>query len=308
MIRRHQSNQSKKFLFWRKIRSSLIILLVTFCLAVIIFILSLISSWKYLTLINIKISGVEPDKIEIIHSDILESLKGKYFGLFSRANILIYPKRSIQKNILEIHKETDTVTIKRENFHSISLSIEEKKPAAIICPNFPDFLDGRILTDSLNSCYYSDDRGQIFKRVFEIPKLDFNLYFIPELNSINNSTSSSDAIIGLYATSTKEFILIQKLYSIIKANKISVEAVLIKSASEYELYAVNPVIVTTNDKIQNTTFIIYLNTSLNPEDQVSNLVSFWQDALKKARGKNRNPEFIYLDPRYGNNVFYREVK
>ena len=105
-------------------------------------------------------------------------------------------------------------------------------------------------------------------------------------------------MIGSLATSTAEFGLIQRIYRAIEDAHIVPEAMLMKGGGEYELYVHNP-------DVASSTAVIYFNTVAPIEDQIANLISFWDHTLEVARTKKQQIEFDYIDVRYSPNVYHR---
>ncbi|NQV88671.1 MAG: hypothetical protein HQ402_03965 [Parcubacteria group bacterium] len=131
------------------------------------FIVSLIwgvSFWshnEFFTIKNIKIAGNDVTPKEDIENIIIADTVGNYLNLFSRANILIYPKSKIKKDILDHFKRISRVDISMEDRNSIDISITERRPVALWCTSGQDTLEVNLLSDE---CYFLDKTGYIFAK------------------------------------------------------------------------------------------------------------------------------------------------
>ncbi len=298
--RRSSSNQSKKFRVKRRTRNISVWLLVTICIVGSIYILSLILSLGIFSITNIQISGIDHENVSSIHATVLAKIQGKYLGLFSRANIVIYPHGNIVSEIKNTYPEIQTVSVERDGLHTIIVDINEKIPEAIVCNTLPDFNGSELVLDDPGSCYFVDDTGFIFKKSPSFSGTIYNRYYIPNLG-ISGSDASSTALITGYATSTGEFKLIQKIFNTIKQNRIVADAILMKDSGEYELYIRNP-------GTSSSTVVVYFNTISSSTEQLSNFISFWNHTITTARSKKENVEFDYIDVRYSPNVYHRFLK
>ncbi len=297
-----KSRQSKSFRVRRRIRAITASGLFVVLLGLIIFAFSYLSSLPALSIINVVISGTDKGQSEIIHSAVIEALQGKYFGILARSSAFIYPKATIKTEIKKSFLDVEDVTIERDGLKTLTVSVSEKTPSALICNTLPDFNGNELSLEDPGSCYFVDSDGLIFKKSPSFSGSPYNRYYTPDL--------ASTSLIGLYATSTSKFSALQKFYNSAKNNGISVEAILINNSNEYELYAKNPIIskASVNANSGASTVVIYFNDSSSLEDQLSNLISFWVNMVNTAETKNKSLEFDYIDVRYGANVFYTEVK
>ncbi len=298
-MRRSSSNQSKNFTTKRRTRiiiRSVVSIITVFIVVTVIFIFS---SWSVLTLTNVQVSGVDQKKVVAIHDIVIQSLLGKYIGLFSRANYFIYPRDHIKQLIKDAYFEIDEVDITRADWHTVTVSVHEKTPLALVCATLPDFNGNELSLNDPGTCYFVDGSGVIFKKAPSFSGTVYNRYYIPDLSSGDNTdTSSSTALIGTYATSTDEFHIIQQLYATIKQNNIIADAMLMKGGGEYELYIRNP-------NTSSSTAVVYFDTISSTTEQLSNFISFWNHTLVTARAKNESVEFDYIDVRYSPNVYHR---
>lgn len=296
-MRRHLSRQSKTFAVRRRTRTMASIVAVVLVAILVIVIPSLLSSWSVFTLTNVQVSGVDQNEATAIHDIAMQAISGKYLGAFSRVNSFIYPKSHIKQLVKQKYPDIETIDVTRADLHTLTVTIHDKIPSALVCATLPDFNGNDLSLEDPGACYFTDATGLIFKKAPSFSGTMYNRYYIPDLAS-NTGETSSTTLVGQYATSTSEFNRIQQVYSVVKQNDITADAILMKGAGEYELYVRNP-------NTSSSTAVVYFNTTSSTTEQVSNLISFWNHSVDVARSKNQRLEFDYIDVRYSPNVYHR---
>ncbi|MFA6554130.1 MAG: hypothetical protein WCS89_01335 [Candidatus Paceibacterota bacterium] len=279
------SYQSKKFIERKNARVTIEIALSIFCIALWLYCFSGLSYLNVFTIKDIRVNSANINISVPLQALAKDSLQGSYMGLFSKSNIFIYPHNKVVSSIEKVLPSVKSLTISRDGFQGLKIDVIEKNPSAIVCAGLPDFSDETFYLNETDDCYLADWSGYIFDKVSS-SSLVYNRYFIPALSEI---ATSSDSVIGLYATSSLKFSLLQDFYNGARNAGIKVLAILVKDNGEYEMYA--------NDTV------VYFNGFRPLKDQLSNLISFWN---RMVVTKNINME--YIDIRYGSNVFYREIK
>lgn len=101
-------------------------------------------------------------------------LSSNTFELFSRENMFLYPKRSIEAGLSQEFPRIKTVSVARESLLASALvvSVEERAPYATWCP-------GEIAAASHgagDSCYLLDYRGFIFAEKTQTPQREYVFY------------------------------------------------------------------------------------------------------------------------------------
>ena len=256
------------------------------------FTLSWLSKVSFFRIDSVRIEGADPDIATSLRTAAESAISGSYFGLFSKANSLIYPRGAVVRAVKEASGRIEDVVTSLNDMHQISITVTEKTPSALVCPNFPN-MDSS--PDSLGDgdCFFVDKAGLIYAVAPDLSSGVYNRYYTPDISGTATSTSSP---IGSYATSTEGFVRLQAFYNGAQSAGLEVESVLIKDKGEYEMYILNP------DK---SIAIIYFNESRPLTDELSNLLSFWNYMVTDTHGAKNPPSFDYMDVRYGTNVFYR---
>ncbi len=297
MRSRYSSRQSKMFTAKRRARGITRVITSAGVVCVIFLICWGIASWSAFTITSVQISGIDQEEVAAVHDKAMELLSGTYAGIFPRNNSLIYPRSGIRASIEGTYQEVASVDVHRTDRHTITIALDEKKPAALVCATLPDFDGDEVSLADAGACYFTDETGLMFKKAPAFSGTVYNRYYIPDLAS-GNGGATSTALVGAYATSTAEFAAIQRIYAAVQQSDIVADAMLMKGGGEYELYVRNP-------DMGSSTAVIYFNTISPVAEQISNLVSFWNHEVDVARTKRQQVEFDYIDVRYSPNVYHR---
>ncbi len=304
MSPRHQHHkQSTNFAKRRRARVVLICGLIVICVFSVGFSVVLFMSLDAFSIDTVNIAGVDAGAVSTLKAAVLESLQGKYFGLFPRSNTFISPDEAIKGRIRALEPSADAVKISHTGGTTIDVTVNERDPSAIVCTDYPDFSGTDRENKVDDSCYYADLDGYIFKKAPSITGYAYHRYYVPTL--VDNESSTTD-VIGMYATSTSEFTTLQKFYTNVTNGGIVVDAILIKDNGEYELYIENVSLGGASSADSgNQVVVVYFNNARNFNYELANLLSFWSTMKGPLRSKATTTTFDYIDVRYGANVFYK---
>jgi hypothetical protein len=202
-----QIRLKRRRLFW--VRFSIVL----FFLLVIVLGLAILSGHQKVIINTINISGntsVSNDEIlEIINRD----LEGRYWGLFSRKNYLIFPRFEIKRFLLKGLKEIKEVNVSWGKWQIINIDITERKPHSVWCGPDPKAINP--------TCYFVDNEGYIYSQA---PDFTGNM-FIRSYGNIApgqlNNANSVDTI-GSYFLPKYTYIQIFNLIQILEQNNIEV--------------------------------------------------------------------------------------
>ena len=226
-----------------------------------------------------------------IENIIKEQIEGRYFGLFLKSNIFIFPRAKIERKIKTTYSSISYINIDAKGLHTISLEIEEFQPSAKWCdvpvtpalnPNHVNDENISAIPQTLNSysgqCYLMTSDGMIFAK-------DNNLEgdFIKTFGFI-----TSDPLRQKYSDS-KTF---RDLIDFVKLlRRLNIEANEVWT-TDGEVYA-----VVTKEKVK-----IYIDGEDDIVSVFNNLQTVIErDAINKAQFANID----YIDLRFGNRVFYK---
>ena len=272
--------QSRKFENVKKKKKYTLVALFALNMIISVFCLHRFLSLDYFDIKSITINGANSELSLDIQNKLESVLNGSYLGLFPRNNIFIYPKNSLISAIGQVSPDIQGINIYSQNKNSIAIDIIQKKPAAIVCTSLPDNDN----SEDFDDCYFSDWSGLLFAKAGTTTD-KVHYYYIP---SLNDSTSTKESLIGSYATSTNDFIELDKFYKNAEDNNLDPKYILINDHGEFEMYASDT--------------IIYFNKEKSLDEQLSNLISFWNHTKREKL----DAKFEYIKLQYSPNIFYIE--
>ncbi len=304
--RRTISNQSQSFQKKRQSRLVWTIALIIVSVIAWLFSFSRLSNLQALSIDTVVISGADADISGRLEYVAERSIQGAYLGIFSKSDIFLYPKNALLTAIRAASPRIKSVDVSRQG-RTLTVMIVEKTPAAAICTNLPDWDDsGSLVEDQKENCYLADASGLLYMSVHDILNKSRDRYFIPDLD---DNASSSEALIGTHISTTTDFQALQAFSSVARSRGIDIQAILSHGNGEYEIYAMNPSPSSGRSaKTATSTVVIYVSQHNGFDNELTNLISFWSNALDKAHSGGEWPVFDYIDVRYGSNVFFRMVK
>jgi hypothetical protein len=216
--------------------------------------------------------------IEDLQNKTLLSLRDNYMLVIPFANIILFPKNTLEEILRKTFLQIESIDIHRVGWNKISLLIREHAPVALACSGFRN--------NNLDNdfCYYANKDGYVFGKVAtsSTSSTNFNRYYIP--------TDTADITAGMYFVNRARFHDLQKfLEGSLKAGIIPL-GVLIGDTGDYEMY-----IKDLNSTTTETT--VYFDDKAPFETTLSNLVAFWQS----SKGKK---SFDYINLRFGKTIYY----
>jgi len=248
------------------------------------------------TILFIRLPFVQINKVNIIGTDNIpineikdstfEYLEGKYLGIIPKSSIIFFPKKTISNNLLNKYKIINNLSISRDGLSEITVNITNRVPSAIVCDGFRG--------DNIpHDCFLSDKKGYIYNRasIEDIDNNNYNKYFFP-----NSSESLKEGTVFI------DEILFGKLQGFISGsiqNGLLPLGILVGTNGEYEMYVEN---VFVKEGIT-TDITIYFDNKTPFETTLSNLITFWKDALEKNRNANA-PIFDSINLHFGNTIYY----
>jgi hypothetical protein len=253
---------------WTKIIFALVLL------GTLLYGLSALSYYSKLNVQTVLVSGNSVVPTDGVLSVARDALRGRVSLIFSRANILWYPKQQIIDTLRYSYSWIDTISIDRINATTIAVKIKERAPVAAWCG---------ISQDKPVPCHLVDVQSYLFAKA-------------PEF--------SGAAYLKLYGPLTSaswrgaEFFSQQGLVHILA---------FVKALPEIGF---RPVIVETTDASSYNVFTdggAYISAQIS--DPVSVIISDIDSLLtQKAFAQSQINNFsnlLYIDARFGNKLFYK---
>ncbi len=302
-IRRSRTLSKQSNYFAKKKREQAILRygLSSIILIIVVWAASFIVNLKSVNISSTEVYGIDTETTKLIRQKVNETIDGKYFGLFSKSNIFLYPKDKIATAIQAITPRIDQVNINLKDRDILTVSIKEKAGQAIVCNGLPEFLENKINLEKSDACYFVDQNGIIFSEAPVFSGAAYKRYYVPDIQI----ATSSPNLIGSQVLDSVKFKKVEIFYDAVRQARITAQAILIKLDGEYELYISNPTQIVNNSEDVSSTAVVYLDSKSSLEDQLANLVSFWTNQLSVGRSSGKMPVFDSIDVRYGSNVFYR---
>jgi hypothetical protein len=112
-------------------------------------------SW---TISTIKIEGNSVVSSQEIDDVISRTLDGTYLFLFPKKNAPLYPKVSIEENILNTFPRIESVDVVLGDLKNIIVIVEEREAESLWCRDFPS------TSSAFPECYFIDKQGLVFER------------------------------------------------------------------------------------------------------------------------------------------------
>lgn len=138
--------------------------LVVFVLGILLGGPALLTHANFLEISHISVSGNAVVATNSIEKEIQKSLEGNYAKVFSKANVVIYPKNEIESHLISTFSRFESVKVTRDSLKSLRVTVVERKPFALWCQ-----------TMEKNSCYFIDSKGTIFDTAGDFSE---NVYFV----------------------------------------------------------------------------------------------------------------------------------
>jgi len=219
---------------------------------------------------------------DVVHSDDIESLvrehiSGKYFYLFHKDNIALFPKSQIEQSLYSAFPHIYNVDIYRDSFTEVSIEISERQPDALWCSPVKEVIEGEE-GNFKRECYFIDNTGFVFAKAPYFSGHVFFEWHIP---------NDGDEPIGSHLLDKKMFSELMAFKN--SLTELGLKPIMIRAEEESQ----GDYILTMEDGVE-----IFFN-----EEQETSVLLDNLDSVLTALPENK--EFEYIDLRFGNKVFYR---
>ncbi len=286
MLKRNILN-SPKLLELKKHRRNVFLVKILFCIFVLVALFALsayISGLKELNISGVEVTGNKVVSTETIKSIIGEKITGNYLFFFPRTNILIYPKKEIEKGISDQFKRINKINFAIKGNNKLEVSVTERTALYTWCGNTPPQPDSK----EKEVCYFLDDSGYLFD---EAPYFSGEVYF-KFYGSIN---SGDKAPLGIYFAPQN--------FSKLVSFKNILESMGLKSITLYIEEDGDVRIILSNKASTGPEIIFKLDASL--ETVAENLQAALSTEPLLSNFKNKYSSLEYIDLRFGNKVYYK---
>ena len=242
-----------------------------------------------LRIARIEVSGNSVLETDEITSFVRKEISGKYFFLFPKDSIALYPKERIENNLLDSFKRILSLSLNTKGFTALSVTINERKPYSLWCGEI--LVDTDVEEDAL--CYFADEAGFLFA---EAPHFGGNVYveFYGPLYKTGTSTSSPGIIpIGAEFLPSLEFKIITLFRDLLGRIGLNINKAVAKDAGDFTFT------IREGGKV-------LLNKKQDPMRLVSDIESAFRTELGDPGDPAVRKQVEYIDARFTNKIFFKK--
>lgn len=282
MLRNNSIIRSSKLRRRRRKIFAIKTVLVFLLLIVFVFFFSRLSGIPSIQITDVEVLGnlsVSKDEMtSLIKTETVEN----YYMLFSKNNLFLFPRKTIEEKILNDFKKIEKVQVKFRGFNTVILSIVERKPDFLWCADGD--IDENHKDDNSSGCYFLDKEGMVFSGAPNFSGNAFMRYYglldnVEPIGKVYMPAATFKEITS-FVNSLKNLGLVATLFRA-------------ESENDYEIY------------LENGSRIIFDNRQ--PFDKtLDNLRSILTEiGLGKNLGTKNPIKLNYVDLRFGDKVFYK---
>jgi len=159
------------------------------------------SGYERFTIVTVRVEGARLVDSDMVVASVEKVINGRYGYLFSKRNILVYPRTDILAAVLDSSHRIVSATLHVEG-NELVVFLEERKPSFVWCPvaaaTFttptvvvgvsPDAantsIDDADTTDTTTGCYFTDRDGMIYGSASSFSGPIFFTWYAPLLDSV----------------------------------------------------------------------------------------------------------------------------
>ena len=242
-----------------------------------------------LRIARIEVSGNSVLETDEITSFVRKEISGKYFFLFPKDSIALYPKERIENDLLDSFKRILSLSLNTKGFTALSVTINERKPYSLWCGEI--LVDTDVEEDAL--CYFADEAGFLFA---EAPHFGGNVYveFYGPLYKTGTSISSPGIIpIGAEFLPSLEFKTITLFRDLLGRIGLNINKAVAKDAGDFTFT------IREGGKV-------LLNKKQDPMRLVSDIESAFRTELGDPGDPAVRKQVEYIDARFTNKIFFKK--
>lgn len=244
-----------------------------------------------LRIAHIEVSGNSVLGTDEIISFVRKEISGKYFFLFPKDSIMLYPKERIKNNLLDSFKRILSIKVTARGLTALSVTINERKPYSLWCGE--TLVDTRVEEDT--PCYFTDEAGFLFA---EAPHFSDNVYieFHGPLYRAGASTSTPalDSIGSIFLP-VSEFKTIDLFRDLLGRVGFRISKIAAMDAGDFVF------VIREGGKI-------LVNKKQDPMRLVSDIESAFRAELGDPGDPLIRKRVEYIDARFANKIFFKKKK
>jgi hypothetical protein len=278
-LRAKQTVHSAKFAEKRRKEFIVVFFLCTLCLLSVLAAFILLIRSAPLQIRNVEVAGNNFTPKDEISNAVQKALTDGVGRLIPDTSILFFSKSKITAAIATQFPDVKNFSVSRSGFSEITISLNERTPAAIVCAGFRDVEAGD--TD----CFWTDEHGLVFTSLasssMSFKDQAFNHYYLP-----------GGVEIGKNFVEESRFKELETFVGGARRAGLDPRGVLIGENGQYEMYIKN---------IKgDSEATVYFDDRSSFDSTLSNLLTFWNNALSTKKDR----AFDYINLRFGNTVYY----
>lgn len=252
-----------------------------------------------LRIARIEVSGNNVLGTDEITSFVRKEISGKYFFLFPKDSIALYPKDRITSDLLDSFKRILSVEVNAKGLSVLSITINERKPYSLWC--------GGVLPDTSvpvdTPCYFMDEAGFLFAQA---PHFSDNVYVefygslyeagvgLPAPIARQAGTSSPSVVpVGSALLPLSEFKTINLFRDLLRRIGFNTSKIIAMDAGDFTF------IIREGGKV-------LLNKKQDPMRLVSDIESAFRTELGDPGDPLVRKRIDYIDARFTNKIFFKK--
>lgn len=204
-----------------------------------------------LSVVDIKVEGNSLISAEEVIKIIKKETASAYLGIFSKNNILLLPRKKIEKEISSIFKTVEAAEVSFDGIKTIKVSVQERAPFAVWCGVSPGA-----------DCFYLDKTGYIFEKAGEFSGTVYFKYS----GASDEENGDTGSPIGSQFISKEEFVGLSKFIDDVGKLGIKTIGLKIRSVSDAVLELSSGGKIIFSRKVDYTQTIQNLDSVLSAEE------------------------------------------
>lgn len=248
----------------------------------------------YLTIKKVVVQGNRVLETETVNAYLDQVLNQRYWHLFPKRNIFIYPKKQLAQELLSQFPRLADVSLGLGEFDELVVTLKERSSDLLWCPETgEETITGTSTSSSAGQCYFSDPSGFIFAQApnFSGP------VFVKVISPLPpNPLGFRPLLLDSYQVVSAFSRYLPKIFTVTANQNYRLLAVKIADPHTFVALVVD---TTTNQQ-----WSIYFDDEDSADDQANHLYTVLESAPFRKDMLDHKNQLATIDLRYGQKVFY----
>lgn len=138
------------------------------CLVLIFLLVWWFCNASFLAITHVEVSGTNAVPATAVEQAVRTDMTGSYAWLFAKSNVFLYPKKTIEANLLAQYPTFKSVGVRAKDFHTLAVVAVERVPFALWCGAAPIATSTCMLLDAGGVAYAEAPQysGDVYKKYF----------------------------------------------------------------------------------------------------------------------------------------------